>query len=73
MHDAGNRLNRSTQVLRQQFNQVLIEQPLVAAAAGFALGARIGAALPGTSTEKRYMRRTISVLVDKVKKQAEEC
>lgn len=72
MHDAGNRLNRSTQVFRQQFNQVLIEQPLVVAAAGLALGARIGAALPATSTEKRYMRRTSSVLVDKVKKQAEE-
>lgn len=72
MHDAGDRLNRSTQVLGQQFNQVLREQPLVVAAVGIALGALIGAALPTTSTEKRYMGRTSAGLVDKVKKQAQE-
>ena len=72
MHDAGDRLNRSTQVLGQQFNQMLKEQPLVVAAAGIALGALIGAALPSTSTEQRYMGRTSAGLVDKVKKQAQE-
>ncbi|WP_027613503.1 DUF3618 domain-containing protein [Pseudomonas sp. URIL14HWK12:I6] len=72
MHDAGDRLNRSTQVLGQQFNQMLREQPLVVAAAGIALGAVIGAALPTTSTEQRYMGRTSAGLVDKVKKQAQE-
>lgn len=72
MHDVGDRLNRSTQVMGQQFNQLLKEQPLVVAAAGIALGALIGAALPTTSTEQRYMGRTSAGLVDKVKKQAQE-
>ncbi|MFJ7797160.1 DUF3618 domain-containing protein [Pseudomonas sp. NPDC096950] len=72
LHDAGDRLNHSTQALGQQFNQVLKEQPLVVAAAGIALGALIGAALPTTPTEQRYMGRTSTGLVDKVKKQAQE-
>jgi ElaB/YqjD/DUF883 family membrane-anchored ribosome-binding protein len=72
MHDASDRLARNTQVLGQQFNQLLKEQPLVMAAAGIALGAMIGAALPTTSTEQRYMGRTSAGLVDKVKTQAQE-
>lgn len=72
LHDAGDRLNRRTQVVGQQFNQLLQEQPLVVAAAGIALGALIGAALPATTTEQRYMGRTSAGLVDKVKKQAQE-
>ncbi|WP_025109749.1 DUF3618 domain-containing protein [Pseudomonas sp. H1h] len=72
MHDVGDRLNRTTHVVGQQFNQVLREQPLVVAAAGIALGAMIGAALPTTSTEQRYLGRTSAGLVDKVKKQAQE-
>lgn len=72
MHDAGDRLTRNSQVLGQQFNQLLREQPLVVAAAGIALGALLGAALPTTQTEQRYMGRTSAGLVDKVKKQAQE-
>lgn len=72
MHDAGDRLARNSQVLGQQFNQLLKEQPLVVAAAGIALGALLGAALPTTSTEQRMMGRTSAGLVDKVKKQAQE-
>ena len=72
MHGASERLTRNSQVLGQQFNQLLKEQPLVVAAAGIALGALIGAALPTTSTEQRYMGRTSAGLVDKVKKQAQE-
>ncbi|VEF11612.1 Protein of uncharacterised function (DUF3618) [Pseudomonas fluorescens] len=72
MHDAGDRLSRNTQVLGQQFNQMLKEQPLVVAAAGIALGALLGAALPSTRTEQRYMGRSSAGLVDKVKKQAQE-
>ncbi|MBA1292988.1 DUF3618 domain-containing protein [Pseudomonas lurida] len=72
MHDVTDRLTRNTQVLGQQFNQLLREQPLVVAAAGIALGAIIGAALPTTTTEQRYMGRTSAGLVDKVKKQAQE-
>ncbi|WP_338581165.1 DUF3618 domain-containing protein [Pseudomonas sp. MAG733B] len=72
MHNAGDRLARNSQVLGQQFNHLLKEQPLVVAAAGIALGALIGAALPTTATEQRYMGRTSAGLVDKVKKQAQE-
>ena len=72
MHGASERLTRNSQVLGQQFNQLLREQPLVVAAAGIALGALIGAALPTTSTEQRYMGRTSAGLVEKVKQQAQE-
>lgn len=72
IHNAGDQLARTTQVLGQQFNHLLKEQPLVVAAAGIAVGALIGAALPTTATEQRYMGRTSAGLVDKVKKQAQE-
>lgn len=72
MHGAGDRLNRGTQVVGEQFNQLLKEQPLIVAAAGIALGALIGAALPTTSAEQRYMGRTSAGMVGKVKKQAQE-
>ncbi len=66
LHDAGDRLNRRTQVVGQQFKQLLQEQPLVVAAAGIALGALIGAALPATTSEQRYIGHTSAGLVDKV-------
>lgn len=72
LHNAGDRVARNTQVLGQQFNHLLKEQPLVVAAAGIALGALIGAALPTTATEQRFMGRSSAGLVDKVKKQAQE-
>ncbi|MHC8361661.1 DUF3618 domain-containing protein [Pseudomonas sp. LS2P72] len=72
LHNAGDRLARNTQVLGQQFNQLLKEQPLVVAATGIALGALLGAVLPTTATEQRYMGRTSAGLIDKVKKQAQE-
>ncbi|MGY2338944.1 DUF3618 domain-containing protein [Pseudomonas sp. SDO5532_S415] len=71
-HDASDRIARNTQVLGQQFNHLLKEQPLMVAAAGIALGALLGAALPTTSTEQRYLGRKSAGLVDKVKKQAQE-
>lgn len=72
MHEASDRLVRNSQVLGQQFSHLLKEQPLVVAAAGIALGALIGASLPTTATEQRYLGRTSAGLVDKVKKQAQE-
>jgi hypothetical protein len=42
------------------------------AAAGIALGAMLGAALPSTATEQRYMGKTSAGLADKVKQQARE-
>jgi ElaB/YqjD/DUF883 family membrane-anchored ribosome-binding protein len=72
VHDAGDRLLRSTQVMSSQFNHLLKEQPLMVAAAGIALGAVIGAAFPSTATEQRYLGKTSADLTDKVKQQARE-
>ena len=71
-HDVSDRVVRSTQAMGSQFNLLLKEQPLVVAAAGIAIGALLGAALPSTSTEQRYMGKTSAGLADKVKKQARE-
>ena len=72
VHDASDRLVRSTQVMGNQLSQLLKEQPLMVAAAGIALGAMLGAALPSTATEQRYMGKTSAGLADKVKQQARE-
>lgn len=72
VHDASDRLVRSTHVMSNQFSQLLKEQPLMVAAAGIALGAMLGAALPSTETEQRYMGKTSAGLADKVKQQARE-
>ncbi|VVM59342.1 hypothetical protein PS862_03961 [Pseudomonas fluorescens] len=72
MHDASDRLVRSTQVVSHQLRHLLQEQPLMVAAAGIALGAMLGAALPSTATEQRYLGKTSAGLADKVKQQARE-
>jgi ElaB/YqjD/DUF883 family membrane-anchored ribosome-binding protein len=72
VHDASDRLVRSTQVMTNQFSHLLKEQPLMVAAAGIALGAMLGAALPSTATEQRYLGKTSAGLADKVKQQARE-
>lgn len=71
-HDVSDRVARSTQQMGSQFNQLLRDQPLVVAAAGIALGALLGAALPSTRTEQRYMGKTSADIADKVKQQARE-
>lgn len=72
VHDASDRLVRSTQMMSNQFSHLLKEQPLMVAAAGVALGAMLGAAFPSTATEQRYMGKTAAGLADKVKQQARE-
>ncbi|WP_339499654.1 DUF3618 domain-containing protein [Pseudomonas silesiensis] len=72
VHDASDRVVRSTQVVSDQFRHLLQEQPLMVAAAGIALGAMLGAALPSTATEQRYLGKTSAGLADKVKQQARE-
>jgi ElaB/YqjD/DUF883 family membrane-anchored ribosome-binding protein len=72
VHDVGDRLVRSTHVMSNQFSHLLKEQPLMVAAAGIALGAMLGAALPSTATEQRYLGKTSAGLADKVKQQARE-
>jgi ElaB/YqjD/DUF883 family membrane-anchored ribosome-binding protein len=72
VHDVSDRLVHSTQAVSHQFRHLLQEQPLVVAAAGIALGAMLGAALPSTATEQRYLGKTSAGLADKVKQQARE-
>ncbi|RKS27448.1 uncharacterized protein DUF3618 [Pseudomonas sp. WPR_5_2] len=71
-HDTGDRFAHKSQALGQQLNHLLKEQPLMVAAAGIALGALLGAALPTTTTEQRYLGRKSAGLVNKVKQQAQE-
>lgn len=72
VHDASDRLMHGRQVMSSQFNHLLKEQPLIVAAAGIALGAMLGAALPTTAAEQRYLGKTSANLTDKVKQQARE-
>jgi hypothetical protein len=58
--------------LGDQFSRLLKEQPLMMAAAGIALGAMLGAALPSTSTEQRVMGKTSAGLTDKARQKARE-
>jgi len=68
----GERLAHSSQELGDQFSRLLKEQPLMMAAAGIALGAMLGAALPTSSTEQRVMGRTSADLADKAKRTARQ-
>lgn len=71
-HQAGERMAQGSQHLGDEFSRLLKEQPLMMAAAGIALGAMLGAALPSTSTEQRTMGKTSADLADKVKRTARE-
>ena len=72
VHDTSDRLARRTHEMGDQFSHLLKEQPLLMAAMGIAVGALLGAALPTTATERRYLGRTSASLTDKVKQQARE-
>lgn len=71
-HATGERMAHGSQDLSDQFSRLLKEQPLMMAAAGIALGAMLGAALPSTSTERRVMGKTSADLADKAKQTARE-
>ncbi|MBK5301341.1 MULTISPECIES: DUF3618 domain-containing protein [Gammaproteobacteria] len=72
VHDTSDRLSRRTHEMSDQFSHLLKEQPLLMAAMGIAVGALLGAALPTTATERRYLGRTSASLTGKVKQQARE-
>jgi hypothetical protein len=71
-HETGERMTHGSQDLSNQFSRLLKEQPLMMAAAGIALGAMLGAALPSTATERRVMGKTSADLTDKAKQTARE-
>ncbi|WLH97702.1 DUF3618 domain-containing protein [Pseudomonas hefeiensis] len=71
-HETGERMAHGSQDLGDQFSRLLKEQPLMMAAAGIALGAMLGAALPSTATEQRVMGKTSADLADKARQAARE-
>jgi ElaB/YqjD/DUF883 family membrane-anchored ribosome-binding protein len=71
-HETGERVAHGSQDLGDQFSRLLKEQPLMMAAAGIALGAMLGAALPSTATEQRVMGKTSADLADKARQAARE-
>ena len=63
---AWRRAESAGDTVRGEFSRILDEQPLVVAALGIAVGAALGAALPGTDTEDRLLGER----ADAVKQQA---
>ncbi|MCB4825051.1 DUF3618 domain-containing protein [Roseicella aerolata] len=57
---------------RQGVTWLMREQPLVLGAIGVALGAAVGALLPGTETEDRLMGQTRDAVADRVQATAQE-
>lgn len=70
LHDASGRLQQQGAQLKDSVQHLLREQPLALAAAGVALGAVIGAALPVTRTENRLMGETGDRLTGKARQAA---
>jgi hypothetical protein len=58
--------------VRQGFNSILEEQPLILGALGIALGAAVGASLPRTEQEDRLLGETSDALTAQVKEKSAE-
>jgi ElaB/YqjD/DUF883 family membrane-anchored ribosome-binding protein len=61
-----------TQRVREGFNDLLTEQPLLVGALGIAVGAAIGAALPATEQEDRLFGSTRDKAISEVKQRGTE-
>ncbi|KRB83879.1 DUF3618 domain-containing protein [Noviherbaspirillum sp. Root189] len=70
MSDMSRRSQQQYYRARDQFGQLLDEQPLVIAALGVALGAALGAAVPATRRENELMGSVRDDLLDKAKETA---
>lgn len=71
-HDLRDHASRAGGSAQQGLGWMLQEQPLVLGAIGVALGAAVGALLPGTRTEDRLMGETSDSLTRQVKTVAQE-
>ena len=58
--------------VREGFNSILEEQPLILGALGIALGAAVGAALPKTEQEDRLLGQTSDATISRVKEAGSE-
>lgn len=71
-HDLRDHASRAGGSAQQGLGWLLQEQPLVLGAIGVALGAAVGALLPGTHAEDRLMGETSDSLTQQVKTVAQE-
>jgi len=70
MSDMGRRSQQQYYRARDQFGQLLDEQPLIVGALGIALGAALGAAFPSTRRENELMGDMRDDLLDRAKETA---
>jgi len=71
-HEAQERFGQFSDSTRRGVGWMMREQPLVLGAVGLAVGAAIGALLPGTEAEDRLMGETRDRLADQAKAAAQE-
>jgi len=66
-HLAQEKAGEYSRVARQRFDETLESEPLVIGAIGLAVGAAIGAALPSTPIERRYIGPARAKVADRAK------
>ncbi len=71
-HDARDYAYGASDSARQGLGWLMREQPLVLGAIGVALGAAVGALLPGTETEDRMMGETRDAVAERAQAAAQE-
>jgi ElaB/YqjD/DUF883 family membrane-anchored ribosome-binding protein len=70
-HGAGDTLLQQKEQAVQGYHRLLRENPLALGAIGIAVGALLGAALPGTEPENRLMGEASDDLADKARAAAQ--
>lgn len=71
-HKAQEKAGEYGRVARRRFDETLDSEPLVIGAIGLAVGAAIGAALPSTPVERRYIGPARSKVADRAKASLDE-
>lgn len=71
-HSAQDRAVRLSRQAQTRYHDVLDAEPLVIGAIGLAVGAAMGAALPSSSVERRYMGPTRDKVVERGKEMAQQ-
>jgi hypothetical protein len=69
--DAQERASQAGRYAQTKFQETMDTEPLILAALGLAVGAAIGASLPATRVERRYMGPTRDKLMDRGKELAQ--